>query len=61
MTYLTSAEVAVLARVTTKTISNEVSRGHLRRVKFGRSVRFSQADVNDWLANSNRNSVQATP
>lgn len=58
MAYLTEAEVAAMARVTTRTVANEVNRGHLRRVKFGRSVRFADTDVREWLSSS-RNQTPA--
>lgn len=58
MTLLTTAAVAAMANVTARTIENEVARGNLRRTKLGRSVRFADADVKEWLR-SGRNSNAA--
>jgi excisionase family DNA binding protein len=50
MKYLRKEELAVMAGVTTRTIENEMARGHLTPTRLGRSVRFDEAQVCDWLA-----------
>ncbi len=51
MAYLNTAQVAALANLSPRTIAYEVTRGHLRRTTIGRSVRFAESDVADWLRN----------
>jgi excisionase family DNA binding protein len=46
---LTVAQTAAMGNVSTRTVEIEVQRGNLRRLKFGRSVRFDEADVIAWL------------
>jgi excisionase family DNA binding protein len=49
MNYFTSAQVAAMANLSIRTVQYEVARGHLRRTKLGRAVRFAESDLTDWL------------
>jgi excisionase family DNA binding protein len=51
MTYFTPAQAAAMANVSIRTLQYEVERGNLRRIKLGRSVRFSETDMQDWIQN----------
>ena len=46
---MTKQEVAVLLRVTPRTVENYALRGGLPYLKIGRSVRFSRAAVEAWM------------
>ncbi len=50
MKYLRKEELAVMTGVTTRTVENEMARGHLIPTRLGRSVRFDEPQVHDWLA-----------
>jgi excisionase family DNA binding protein len=47
--FLTVEEVATLMRVNHKTVRGEVSRGHLRDVRAGRTVRFHRDEVRRYV------------
>ena len=49
MTYYRKEQLAVLAGVTTRTVENEMARGHLTPTRFGRQVRFSEDQLQSWL------------
>lgn len=42
-------DVAALLGVTSRTVDNEVSRGRITPTRFGRQVRFADAEVQAYL------------
>lgn len=48
--YFTVQELADLLSLHPETIRREAARGQLRRIRFGRELRFSESAVRDWLA-----------
>jgi putative molybdopterin biosynthesis protein len=52
--YLTAQEVADRLSISLKTVYSLAQRGLIRSYKFGRLVRFDQADVDDYIKQSLR-------
>ncbi len=48
--FMTVAEVAELMRVSTMTVYRLIKAGDLRAVRFGKSYRIDEADVDAYLA-----------
>jgi excisionase family DNA binding protein len=49
MRYWRKEDVAALIGVTSRTIENEMTRGHLVPTRFGRTVRFTDDSVQQFL------------
>jgi excisionase family DNA binding protein len=56
---LTKAEVAARLRLSPRTVTTLAHEGHLRAMKIGRSVRFREQDVEDYLKRASKLMVRA--